>query len=750
LRKKVGILLICTLLLTMIAPLAGSAETDPLWDIKPTDWFYKSVQEMYARGMIQGVKDNDLISFKPNDQVTQTQALAMVIRYLGLESAALEMKEDEITRRFQQLGIDNGSVEQWARGYIAEAIGLGYVKTKNDALSTPATRAWISQLLVRVVQKESLALSSTNANKNTGMMDDASIPNNVRGYINAALSLNLMNGISEYGKVYFQHNGITSRAQMATLLKRLDDHLAIPTNLSKEVVIKELGETNITVQDKDGRFETLPLANPAVFFENEKRSLLNLSKADKVRIAVRNQQVVFIDWLGKGELIENVVTGTVDEVNKEYKLLLVKVVKEGTESIETFTFNDQVQIYDAQYRKLSLDDLKKGQEIDVLYENNKTVREIKVKGSSGSGVVGETVDGEFLYLNQQEKRITMMLDNGTPQTYKYDENTILIYNKMRFASITDIRKGDRIRVTVGDPIKQIEVLEVSKETSKVTGTVVTVAEKEAILTVKVENVPVAYKISPQVTIILTGVPNPSLKDLKEGDQVTMDVKEGLVTKIEVGNRSYLTELKGRLISVDTKNRLINFTADNGELLVKELADKVDVIVEGSQSSLESLAKNMRLFIRLEDNKVTRIELDNIRTGYIKSIDSVSRKLVITHADGLDTTYTMITNVPITILDIAAPKITDLKVGQEVQFYLNIEDEIKKLNVITKADYLVYAVKTDTKQIQVLKSGNVQWFAYTDKTLLQITGKENPKWDEIKGFVCSLTFAGKDLIKVEKK
>lgn len=749
-RKKVGILLICTLLLTMIAPLAGSAETDPLWDIKPTDWFYKSVQEMYARGMIQGVKDNDLISFKPNDQVTQTQALAMVIRYLGLESAALEMKEDEITRRFQQLGIENGSVEQWARGYIAEAIGLGYVKTKNDALSTPATRAWISQLLVRVVQKESLALSSTNANKNTGMMDDASIPNNVRGYINAALSLNLMYGISEYGKVYFQPNGITSRAQMATLLKRLDDHLSIPTNLSKEVVIKELGESNITVQDKDGRFETLPLANPAVFFENEKRSLLNLSKADKVRIAVRNQQVVFIDWLGKGELIENVVTGTVDEVNKEYKLLLVKVVKEGTESIETFTFNDQVQIYDAQYRKLSLDDLKKGQEIDVLYENNKTVKEIKVKGSSGSGVVGETVDGEFLYLNQQEKRITMMLENGTPQTYKYDENTILIYNKMRFASITDIRKGDRIRVTVGDPIKQIEVLEVSKETSKVTGTVVIVDEKEAILTVKVENDPVAYKISPQVTIILSGVPNPSLKDVKKGDQVTMDVKEGLVTKIEVGNRSYLTELKGRLISVDTKNRLINFTADNGELLVKELADKVDVIVEGSQSSLESLAKNMRLFIRLEDNKVTRIELDNIRIGYIKSIDSVSRKLVITNADGLDTTYTMITNVPITILDIAAPKITDLKVGQEVQFYLNIEDEIKKLNVITKADYLVYAVKTDTKQIQVLKSGNVQWFSYTDKTLLQIAGKENPKWDEIKGVVCTLTFAGKDLIRVEKK
>lgn len=749
-RKKVGILLICTLLLTIIVPLASYAETDPLWDIKPTDWFYKSVQEMYARGMIQGKEEFGIVSFKPNDQVTQTQALAMVIRYLGLESAALEMKDDEIARRFQQLGIDNGSVEQWARGYIAEAIGLGYVKTKNDALSTPATRAWISQLLVRVVQKESLALSSSNANKNTGMMDDASIPNNVRGYVNAALSLNLMNGISEYGKVYFQPNGITSRAQMATLLKRLDDHLSIPTNLSKEVVIKELGETTITVQDKDGRFETLPLANPAVFFENEKRSLLNLSKADKVRIAVRNQQVVFIDWLGKGVLIENVVTGTVDEVNKEYKLLLVKVVKEGTESIETFTFNDQVQIYDAQYRNLSLDDLKKGQEIDVLYENNKTVKEIKVKGASGSGVVGETVDGEFLYLNEQEKRITMMLDNGTPQTYKYDENTILIYNKMRFASITDIRKGDRIRVTVGDPIKQIEVLEVSKETSKVTGTVVTVAEKEAILTVKVENVPVAYKISPQVTIILTGVPNPSLKDLKEGDQVTMDVKEGLVTRIEVGSRSYLTELKGRLISVDIKNRLINFTADNGELLVKELAEKVDVIVEGSQSSLESLAKNMRLFIRLEDNKVTRIELDNIRTGYIKSIDSVSRKLVITHADGLDTTYTMITNAPIAILDIAAPKITDLKVGQEVQFYLNIEDEIKKLNVITKADYLVYAVKTDTKQIQVLKGGNVQWFSYTDKTLLQIAGKENPKWDEIKGFVCSLTFAGKDLIKVEKK
>lgn len=748
-------LIVLALVMTLL-PMGVYAETqNPLWDVEKGKWYYKDVHEVYARGMIKGKEDLGQLSFKPNDSVSQYEALIMVMRYLGLEQNVQQLSAEEIERRLGLLSLTPVDIPNWARAYVASAITLGYIKSKNDALNITANRGWIAQLLVRVLEKEPLAQSDAMRG-NTGFADDSSIPLNLKGYVNTVHGLGLMKGQTEYGQTKFNVTGSTTRAEMASILLRLDEHRTISNNYSKTVVIKQISGSTIEFQNEDGIFETLELDNPIVFVYGNKMSVIDLNAYDKAKIAVLNNKVVFVDVNGKGTLIDYGVSGTIEKIDTE--LSMIWLVTESGEK-KTLIYDDSLVVKDSNQQALDLTYLEIGHKVKVVLENDgQKVREIVIQTvvqmpEPETPSVAETVVGTFLTLDEARKWITIQRDDGLYDTYEYDENTKVIYKDARFPWVTDLKRGDRIRLTLQYKVVSIEVVQLAQEQQALSGTLLDVNLVDSYITYRYEGQLKIASVSPNVVIRIPGVTSPKLTSLKKGDELLLEIQNGVVTKIDVQARTYITELRGRFISADVANKIITYRAENGKLTALDLADDVVVQIDGQVKTLANLTKDMRIVLEVENDKVTKIIFDNVRSGEIKSIDKLTRKIVVVDDDGIETTYKLTANANLKIelfnvLDTQAT-LDSLKVGQKIQFYLNTQDEINRIQVYHEDVYTVTNASTLAKFVALLKNGKIKVVFFNENIELVIQGEKEPTWEQLIGKTATFTFLGTELLKVER-
>ncbi len=745
-RKITALLLTMALVITMFPVMMSADSNDPLWDVEVGKWYYKDIHEVFARGMITGVEEYGKVSFKPNDPVTQIQAVAMVLRYLDLENNAKNLAAADVSNRLSLIGVDEAKVPSWAKAHIAYAITLGYIKSKNDALDIKASRAWISQLLVRVLEKEAQALSPQMMVQ-TSFADDRDIPSHVKGYVNTVVSLEIIKGSLENGALKFNPNGSTTRAEMATILKRLDNHRTVPSNYSKTVVIKNLTETGIEFQNEDARFETLNMNNPTVFKYNQKQALRDINTQDEARIAIRNNEIVFVDVTGKGVLKENVVFGKLDDINQVKKVLWVNL-EDGT--TKTYDYTESLIVRNEQGITLGMNELQKGKEVQItLATDQQTVTGVVVAGTTSPSqpqdpTITHRVEGAFFVLDEGKRRITIRFDNGSYENFTYDEVTYVTGGKR----VSDLKEGDRVLLNhVNNKVTVIEFLNPVQDNTTLKGVIESFNEKTYSITVQLADEKKVFDVSTTVVVNIDGVINATFANLKNGYKVNFDVHNGLVTKIVVEGDSYSKEVTGRFDSF-TKTGILTFKTDT-DIIAKKMADDVYVEMEGVKRTLADLQERMRVIVTLTDDVVTKIVLDNKRQGVIKSINTTTRKVVVTQ-DGKDTEYTMLAGLPVDLFGVASPKMTDLAVGHEIQFYLNINDELKSIIVSQTLNYTVISVDTTKKTLNVIRNAVPTALGYNDKVELVIPGKTNPTWSELKAAQIQATFFGKQLIKVEKR
>ena len=173
----------------------------PFGDVKATDWYYKAVKFVYEKGITNGISKNE---FAPNSKVTRGQFITMLCRaygisemsgenfadcgstwYTGYLAAAKQLgisngvgdnmfaPEREITREEMVTLIynylkytgkitdeatetefaDNDKISLWAKGAVAFANGMGYVKGKGNNVFDPAgdaTRAELAQIFYNI------------------------------------------------------------------------------------------------------------------------------------------------------------------------------------------------------------------------------------------------------------------------------------------------------------------------------------------------------------------------------------------------------------------------------------------------------------------------------------------------------------------------------------------------------------------------------------------------------------------------
>lgn len=118
---------------------AASTEKTVFADVPADHWAKREIEFLYGRAIIQGYKENGVMKFYPNENVTRAQAAKMIMKALG-ES------EKPVTRaRFKDV-----PPSHWAAGWIERAVEKGIFQGYKDGTfqpNAPLKRSQMSKII---------------------------------------------------------------------------------------------------------------------------------------------------------------------------------------------------------------------------------------------------------------------------------------------------------------------------------------------------------------------------------------------------------------------------------------------------------------------------------------------------------------------------------------------------------------------------------------------------------------------------
>ncbi|WP_424768494.1 S-layer homology domain-containing protein [Paenibacillus sp. sgz302251] len=186
-------------------------------DAAEAGWAMESIGLMKSQNILSGYEDG---SFRPNQFVSRVEAVVTAVRLMGLEEEAKAKPANERLHFADASMIDQQY--KWAKGYVIVALEQGLFSTSESKLdpSKPASRIWVSALLVKALGLEKEALAQMTVVPD--FKDVKDIPAGAIGYVNMAVEQGVIAG---YPDETFKPNRNVTRAELATLLVRTNDNL---------------------------------------------------------------------------------------------------------------------------------------------------------------------------------------------------------------------------------------------------------------------------------------------------------------------------------------------------------------------------------------------------------------------------------------------------------------------------------------------------------------------------------------------
>lgn len=239
-RTLIRSVIMALILSVFFLPIQSFAATTSFKDLKKSHWAYDNIMKTVQKGYFVGFDDG---TFKPENNVSRAQAITLIIRILNLE-------EDVSAYPFNDQGA------KWAHGYIGAAHKHG-ILNKNDyganfnpdrAITRAELAKWLSNALAYVNKEYGQAIHST---KDTLLPIPEYYTNRIKKedipYVAVMMGTGIMTG---FENKEWRPNNSTTRAQMATVLLRLEDAMKKKPqdffHLRELIAVGETG-TNIEV-----------------------------------------------------------------------------------------------------------------------------------------------------------------------------------------------------------------------------------------------------------------------------------------------------------------------------------------------------------------------------------------------------------------------------------------------------------------------------------------------------------------------
>ena len=190
-------------------------------DVKETDWYAEAVGRLNVLKIIDGLPGG---IFSPQGEVTRAQFVKMLVQ-------AMEYKKID-SLSFEDLKPFKTSKPHWASVYIETALRNGVIiKSElgdNFYPDVPLTRKDMAMMMFRALELE--------PSSGTNPFVDLTRAN---GYFTKLYEEYLIRGVIKSGKVMFEPEGLTTRAQAAVIISRMLEYRADPQSFVEQAAREE-------------------------------------------------------------------------------------------------------------------------------------------------------------------------------------------------------------------------------------------------------------------------------------------------------------------------------------------------------------------------------------------------------------------------------------------------------------------------------------------------------------------------------
>ncbi|MBR2563295.1 MAG: S-layer homology domain-containing protein, partial [Paenibacillus sp.] len=556
-------------------------------DIKAGYWAEKHVYKLANQGILLG--NNGL--FRPGDAVTQQEAVTMAIRFMNMES---QLNTDTAAALPTNMEVGN-----YFKPYVALALQLGLIDKTEEATADvskstwgqkPATREWITKLLIRSLNKDAEAKSQNN--QSTGFADNASISDSAKGYINLAVSLELAKGL-EGNK--FNPTGSVTRAQLATFFSRGESLTDTQYPNTTTGYVTGLKDGQITLV-ADGKAINYTVNSNTPYFTKESETRVS---ASDVKLYTK---VLIVGTAGNASYVEVVdAKPQVESVEGTFARSLSgnKIGLFVGENYETYSYDENTAFTDQSGQAIQLSDITANSTIEVQREtfsaDKKTVM-IRVK----SGIVNKSDSGVVQEVNTSSKTIKLVNAHGAAEQYTYSDNLIVRYQN-RILPLSELKAGSAVKYTVKDSVLQTIELSQGVEQS-IRATLVEIGSNQSTLTFKRDGGSLEVKLlSDKPEVIINGIQEAKLNDLisdaNNGDKVELTLNsDDQITRIEVVGRQMEPLNGASVVSYNNKTKVLTVLDANKKPYVFTLDEKTKLDYNATKptlSGLESLLSDGR-------------------------------------------------------------------------------------------------------------------------------------------------------------
>ncbi len=288
-------------------------------DVPATHWAKEAVTRAGAYDMVKGYSGQ----FKPNDTVSNQEAIAFVLRVMGMENAA-QTRAAELKDTSPQF---KSVLPTWSNGYLSLAQENGLISEAEylDTLvvdqstldpntsffkSAPATRERVADWLVKgiaVINPNALSVTGTSQQSMYKFSDWTSVDVAYAQSVELLCANNILSGSD--GKL--KPKGSITRAEMAQVLSRLDSIYFQSANLERRtgtvggIQDAQLSQTaqaslwrNVYIRNMDGKIDVI---------QYQMRD--SGSPQDKTRdtVVYNNGAITSLTSLHEGDQIEYIV-----------------------------------------------------------------------------------------------------------------------------------------------------------------------------------------------------------------------------------------------------------------------------------------------------------------------------------------------------------------------------------------------------------------------------------------------------------
>ena len=662
-------------------------------DVGAGHWAEKHVTKLALQGIVSG-KGNGI--FDPSGSIRREDAVLMVIRFLGLDD---QIDTSETIFLPSALTVDGYAIH-----YVNEAIKkkLLYVEeeaalAENEKLGhwgqSPATREWVTRLLVRAIGKEAEAVE--NGGKATPFEDDASIAPEYKAYVVTAVANGLISGIQT------TRNGVTvtrfepkkpiTRAEMATLISKAQGKVSVAYSGQVYGVLVAMEGDKIRLLHEDRSIREYLLSPDVLYarFDSDQPvSPASLQMYSQVMLLHKDDSTIgFVEQVDNRTHIRT-EEGTFSKNDAASAQIWLSV---GS-GFKAYRYDgiSEPYVVDATGKKLNLDEIPEGAPVTLTLDSQDWVLSVAVN----QALVSKTASGTVVSWDAASG-VLEVADPATGTTEKWTvapnavfrlENAPMEKEQLKVgASITyEVVNGSVVRVVMAKP--PFETVEGIFQEVTSSRYIVYLADGK----------PVAKSLADSVTVTIEGMSNPGLADLQKNDSITLTVDANdKVTKIAVNNRKveylssvtylgYIEEID-QLTLKDTAGNYFNF----------HLGDNVLYDQNGTsiskQQALNNLRAGKKVTVAKSGNNLIAIYFIGKYSGTVEDNNLTAKRLTL-RMDGGNTVTLPYVFPSVEFYGKDNMTYADVKPGDQVTVILNDnQDQIVSIQYRTTAQFEVTSI-----------------------------------------------------------